>query len=202
MTPRDPAESHADRRRVQMLEAAAALISERGFADTRISDVAERAGVSSALVLYYFDTKDALLSEALRHSERMFDKIVSDRLSGADSLRDRLQVVVDLSCRPSAGQTLAWGLWIELWAQALHRPEIAAARLRLDDDWRAVIGRLVAKAVEAGEIPSVDVADFVVAFAALLDGLLIQVVLGDSEMDSDRAASIAMSFAATALHLS
>ena len=35
-----------DSRRVQMLEAAAQLIAERGLARTRIADVAERVGAS------------------------------------------------------------------------------------------------------------------------------------------------------------
>ncbi len=48
----------ADQRRDQMLSAALDVISERGFADTRIADIAERIGISPALVIYYFKTKD------------------------------------------------------------------------------------------------------------------------------------------------
>ena len=57
----------ADQRREQMLHAALEVISTRGYADTRIADVAERAGVSPALVIYYFKTKDHLLTEAIRY---------------------------------------------------------------------------------------------------------------------------------------
>ena len=59
-------EAVADVRRDQMLVAAAHLIAERGFSDTRIADVADRVGASPALVIYYFGTKDSLLTEALR----------------------------------------------------------------------------------------------------------------------------------------
>src|SRR5260370_29799445 len=59
----------ADQRRGQMLTAALDVISERGFADTRIADIAERIGISPALVIYYFKTKDQLLTEAIRHYE-------------------------------------------------------------------------------------------------------------------------------------
>src|SRR5258708_28478020 len=55
-------------RREQMLQAALEVIAERGYAETRIADVAERAGTSPALVIYYFKTRDQLLTEALRHS--------------------------------------------------------------------------------------------------------------------------------------
>ena len=65
-----PATENNEARRIEMLRAAAELICERGFGDTRIADVA--AGVSSALVIYYFGTRDRLLVDALRYSEESF----------------------------------------------------------------------------------------------------------------------------------
>src|SRR3954462_8002162 len=62
-------ERMADQRREQMLPAALEGIVERGYADPRIADVAERAGASPALVIYYFKTKDQLLTEAIRYLE-------------------------------------------------------------------------------------------------------------------------------------
>src|SRR6201994_3084187 len=59
----------AGERREQMLRAALEVIVERGYADTRIADVAERTGTSPALVIYYFKTRDQLLTEAIRYSE-------------------------------------------------------------------------------------------------------------------------------------
>src|ERR1700753_4410729 len=56
-------------RREQLLRAALEIIVTRGYADTRIADVAEHAGISPALVIYYFKTRDQLLTEALRYSE-------------------------------------------------------------------------------------------------------------------------------------
>ena len=80
-------EAVADVRRDQMLVAAAHLIAERGFSDTRIADVAERVGASPALVIYYFGTKDSLLTEALRWSERSFYAAVEDMLQQTPKLR-------------------------------------------------------------------------------------------------------------------
>ena len=69
----------ADVRRDQMLAAAATLIAERGFTETRIADVAARVGASPALVIYYFRTKDNLLTEALRWSESAwYDAVYAD----------------------------------------------------------------------------------------------------------------------------
>ena len=59
-------------RRQEILDAAAAVITERGLADTRIQDIAERCGVSPGLILYYFESKDRLLVEALIHANDTF----------------------------------------------------------------------------------------------------------------------------------
>ena len=59
-------------RRPQLLAAAADVIAERGLAGTRIADVAERVGTSSAAILYWFSSKDELLAEALIADEERF----------------------------------------------------------------------------------------------------------------------------------
>src|SRR4029079_18593575 len=88
-------------RRDQMLAAAAQLIAERGFSETRIADVATRVGASPALVIYYFGTKDSLLTEALRWSERAFYASVDAMLQETPALRDRIASLVAW-CLPDA----------------------------------------------------------------------------------------------------
>ena len=70
-----------------MLRAALAVIGERGFPETRIADVAERAGTSPALVIYYFKTKDNLLTEALRYAEDSWYDLGARRMAAIDSAR-------------------------------------------------------------------------------------------------------------------
>ncbi|MGZ8581880.1 MAG: helix-turn-helix domain-containing protein, partial [Actinomycetota bacterium] len=55
-------------RHQEILEAAARVITDRGLAETRIQDIAERCGVSPGLILYYFESKDRLLVEALTYA--------------------------------------------------------------------------------------------------------------------------------------
>src|SRR5215831_18789773 len=80
----------ADQRRGQMLHAALQVISERGFADTRIADIAERIGISPALVIYYFKTKDQLLTEAIRHYEDAWYAECTRRMNQMPTAVERL----------------------------------------------------------------------------------------------------------------
>ena len=192
-----------DQRREQMLEAAAEIIAQRGFSETRITDVARRVGASPALVVYYFGTKDSLLTEALRYSENAFYEVAAEMLAETPGLRERLETLVRLTCVPQTDNEVpgAWGLWFDLWAQAFRHPQVAKDRIELDARWRSTIARVVAEGVDAGEIGRVDASAFAVTWSALLDGLSIQVALEDPEVDPDRAFTIAMDFAVTALGL-
>jgi AcrR family transcriptional regulator len=199
-----PATEHNEARRVEMLRAAAELICERGFGDTRIADVAKRAGVSSALVIYYFGTRDRLLVDALRFSEESGYEAAEQMLSEVPSLRERLSLLIKWTCVPSADNEIpgAWGLWFDLWAQAFRHDEVKAGRVELDARWRGMIVDAIKSAEASAELDAaVDARMFALEFGALLDGLSIQVALEDPEVDSSIAYDIAMRFAERELNL-
>jgi AcrR family transcriptional regulator len=186
-----------------MLAAASTLIAERGFHDTRIADVATRVGASPALVIYYFGTKDSLLTEALRWSERSFYAETEEMLQATDRLRDRLETLVEWTLVPDKQESLTgdWGLWFDLWAQAFRHPEVKKDRAELDARWRSLLARIVQEAVDAGEIEPLDVESFAIMWGSLLDGLVVQVALDDPVVDYARARQIALGVACQELGL-
>src|ERR671922_2255195 len=112
--------SRLTRRRLEILEAAADVIRERGLCETRIADVARRAGASAALVLYYFDSKDRLLTEALTHAEDRFYLQTFHELTGLERAGDRLASLIDRSL-PAGGSGVMgdWRLWVEVGVRAV-----------------------------------------------------------------------------------
>src|SRR5258708_8483451 len=90
----------ADLRREQMLRAALEVIADRGYADTRIADVAERIGISPALVIYYFKTKDQLRTEAIRYSGDTWYANGQRRLAALPTASARVEEIVAMSCLP------------------------------------------------------------------------------------------------------
>jgi AcrR family transcriptional regulator len=197
MAAREHGDAVADVRRDQMLAAAATLIAERGFHDTRIADVAKRVGASPALVIYYFGTKDSLLTEALRWSERSFYAATEDMLQRTEKLRDRLELLVEWTLVADKTEDLTgdWGLWFDLWAQAFRHPEVKKDRAELDAQWRDLIARIVQDAVDDGEIAGLDVQSFAILWASLLDGLTVQVSLQDPVVTLSLARKLALDLA-------
>ena len=110
----------ADQRRGQMLRAAIEVIEERGFPETRIADVAARAGTSPALVIYYFKTKDQLLTEALRYAEDTWYEAGKRRMAAAQRGR-RLEELVAIEL-PEADQAAGHSCYGSSGAQSVRLP--------------------------------------------------------------------------------
>jgi AcrR family transcriptional regulator len=191
----------AEQRREQMLRAALDVIVERGYPDTRITDVAERAGTSPALVIYYFKTRDQLLTEALRYSEDAWYAAATRRMTAIDTSAGRLEEFIAMMCLPDpdAGAEDSWLLWLDLWAQSPRNPEVAAIRQKIDDNWRERIRSLVQTGQEAGEFAAVDADDFAVVLSALLYGFVVPIALEDPAVGPAQAFELTMRFAAGTL---
>jgi AcrR family transcriptional regulator len=167
-------------RKPQLLAAAAQVIAERGFAATRIADVAARAGTSAPGVLYWFGSREELLVEALTHAEDAFHDELSARVAELAGSAARLAALIEASV---GGED--WVLWMEMWTRALRDPDLAETRQRLDDRWRAQIAGVVAEGQEAGEFAGEDPERVALELAALIDGLAVQVALGDTAVTAE-----------------
>jgi AcrR family transcriptional regulator len=188
----------ADQRREQMLQAALEVIIERGYPDTRITDVAERAGASPALVIYYFKTRDQLLTEALRYSEDNWYASGTRRMAAIASGAGRLEEIVAMTCLPEEDTDAvgSWLVWLDLWAQSPRNAGVAAVRQKFDERWRETIRSIVLTGQETGEFAAVDADDFAVTLSALLDGFAVTIALDDSEVGPGRAFELTMQYAA------
>jgi AcrR family transcriptional regulator len=94
--PRSPEDNQQlkDARRTDILRAATRVFAKKGFAETKISDVAKEAGLSHGLVYHYFENKDAvfqaILEDKLAHSRRVMEE--DDSLPGGPLDRMRASV--------------------------------------------------------------------------------------------------------------
>ncbi|MGH2858863.1 MAG: TetR/AcrR family transcriptional regulator [Solirubrobacteraceae bacterium] len=180
-------------RRPQILATTVALIGERGLWDVRLADVARRAGISAASVVYYFGSKDQLFAEAIAAADDAFYEPLLAELGGLERGVDRVAALVERS------STSDWPLWMDLWVYSRRHPETAAAQQRFHDRWRRTIADVVRHGSERGEWTVADPDEVALRLSALTDGLAVHMVLGDAEHTPARYVS--MSLVAAALEL-
>ena len=99
-----------DERADRIIAAALVAFGEQGYADTKLTDIARRAGMSTSTVLRHFPSKDEIFREVVRTT-----------LLGSLSSRDEAAVP---ACQPSAADAVR-ALARRYWT-TMERPELAA----------------------------------------------------------------------------
>ncbi|QJT05408.1 TetR family transcriptional regulator [Streptomyces asoensis] len=159
-------------RREELLRAAIEQIEARGVAAVRIADVAAALGVSNALVLYHFSTKEKLVADAFAYAAEgdlaLLRKLVGRRTTALRRLRSAVRWYAP------TGQAKGWRLWIEGWAVSLREPALREVARDLDREWKAALAEVIAEGVAAGEFRCPDPAGTALRLTALLDGLAVQ----------------------------
>src|SRR6186997_540363 len=89
-------------RRKALIDATISAIGERGSLDVTMSDIAGRAGVSSALAHHYFGAKGDLLEATMRHLLADLGRDSITALWQAQTPRERVSAVISVNF--SAGQ--------------------------------------------------------------------------------------------------
>jgi AcrR family transcriptional regulator len=174
--------------RERILAAAMNRIASEGIDEVRIARIAMDAGVSTALVHYHFETREALLAEALEYSfEHAGDLRIGEEAQLGATHAERLAGMVDQCLPLDESLERDWVLWVELWLRAVRHPElrpIAEELYRRMRDWFAAA---IEAGVSAGEFAPCDPGDVADRTLALIDGFGIRALLGDSAMPLDRA---------------
>ncbi|HEX3090911.1 MAG TPA: TetR/AcrR family transcriptional regulator [Ilumatobacteraceae bacterium] len=153
-------------RKAQIVSAAAEVLSERGYANARVVDIAKVAGTSPAAILYWFDGKQGLLAEALAFRELEFHDRYTVRIEQAATASERLRILVEAMLRH-----YDWALWMELCVLALRDSAAAAERDRMDRRWRAMLRKVIRDGQQQGEFIDSDADETMFVLAALLDGM-------------------------------
>jgi AcrR family transcriptional regulator len=81
-----------DKRR-NILDAAIKVFARQGFHSTRVSDIADEAGVAYGLVYHYFDSKDEVLNELFTERWSLLLTAIEEADASAESPRSKLAAV-------------------------------------------------------------------------------------------------------------
>ena len=186
-------------RKPQIVAAAAEVLYERGLFDTRIGDIAERAGTSAATILYWFESKDRLLEEAVAYADQAF----YDRLWKGQGLisraSDRLVHLIDETSRGPGGLN-DYTLWMEIWVRARRDESVRSSYFELDRRQRELIAEIVRDGQRNGEfVAEADPDGVALSLSGLLDGLGVQVTLGQPDAPPQRMIDVCLAVASQAL---
>ena len=172
----------------EITNAALAAFAEKGYAATRVDDVAKRAGVSKGLLYLYFKTKEELFKSVIR-------SLVIPRI-------DRLTKIVDAS--EMSSEEFLRGPFLEFAKQLPGSPVSVVVRLMVAEGpkhpdlvsfyWDNVVSRglaiieeLLARGVRNGEFQKSAVSEQPQLFIMpVVFSVIFNLLFGERSMDTDK----------------
>jgi len=175
-----------EQRRQATIAAAVECFSKRGYYATKMDDVAAAAGMSKALIYYYFKNKQQLFLAVLDAWLAGFDSALT-LIDPAASASVKLRRLGQISVEMSEGATEVMTLLFEFWAHASREPTLMGEIGKTIRRYREWVAEVIEDGIRNGEFRTIDPALTAVWLFAALDGLLAHWIL-DERAFSLRAA--------------
>lgn len=146
------------RTRMRIMDAAARVLSRRGYAGARLSDIAAEADVQPSAIYYYFESREDLVEAVLRRGTvemRSHVSAVLETLPRTATAMERIDAAVEAHLRLSLQLSAYTTAAIRNIGQVPER--MRARQLAAESEYATLWRNLLAGAREAGAIdPSVD----------------------------------------------
>ncbi|MGV2901380.1 TetR family transcriptional regulator [Microbacterium sp. AGC62] len=181
--------------RERLLEAATACIAEYGYDGARVRDIAERAGLSPAAVLYHFDTRAKVLLAALEWATRRAAERREAILNDLPDAAGRLAGLISLSIPSTEIVRTELQIWNEYFTRRA-RGELPGADSEFASHYRRSFELVIEQGVSDNQFRTdpEQVPELIEELLALVDGLAIAILVGRPWMPVDRSVHIVSRF--------
>jgi len=176
-------------KRPRLVEAACSVFAEKGYASTRVADIAERAGVGKGTVYEYFTSKEELLFAVFESINMDISARMETALAAGGSTEEQLHILLRLGAEVISEQIDLQPVILDFWAasrgrdfEEKHRRAVVASYTF----FRNLVSDFIRDGQNRGEfINSVDAEALAITVVATVDGLGIQLFF-DRSIDPHR----------------
>jgi TetR/AcrR family transcriptional regulator, transcriptional repressor of bet genes len=175
-----------DERRQSLVEATARCLARHGAQGTTVRSICAEAGVSPGLLRHYFAGIDDCVAAAYRWTGDCVQTALKVAVEGAPAEpRTRLLAYLTASFAPPIADADLLSTWLAFWGLTKTDVRIAALHAEIYQDYRAGLELLIS-ACQPGDHRLT-----AVALTALVDGLWLELSLGNAPFTPDEANKLA-----------
>jgi AcrR family transcriptional regulator len=165
--------SKADKTRQLIVDKAARIFNQKGYAGTSMYDIVEATGLSKGGVYGNFRNKEAIAIAAFEHATKTVWRQVRERTAPIESYPDKLVEAIRFYKERVLNPPIEGGCPIQNMAVEMDdvNPEMRQKVVEAVDLWRLQVARTLEKGKEAGEIKAdIDIHKFAIQFIGTLEG--------------------------------
>jgi len=177
--------------------AASRVVARKGMAATRMVDIAREAGVSPAIIHYYFKSREAVILSALYWASEQWQARVDDPRSRSLDPVSRLRQVINESVPTNPDQRDEYFVWLDAWVASRTYTRFLPACSAISRSWTILVASILAEGEAAGVFHlAASASEVAQRFVSLANDLGFRCVVGYEEMPPAAARRILTRFAA------
>jgi AcrR family transcriptional regulator len=181
----------ADERRLALIDACAATLARKGVHGTSVREICATAGVSPGLLRHYFSGIDELVADI----GAQVQAALNDAVEAADPTPEaRLIAYLTASFAPPIADADLLSTWLAFWSLTRTDAKIAHLHDEIYAENRITLERLL-----DAHAPGSDHRLTAIALTALVDGLWLELSLGNAPFTPDEATALAARWLAALL---
>jgi AcrR family transcriptional regulator len=179
----------ADERRAQIIQAALACFTRKGYNNTTMDDIVAESGLSKGSLYWYFKSKDDLFAEALLSVAMDVSQETMAALEQWSTASDKLRAIGQATVEFAEKVEGYFSLLLEFWVSGPRREEAAQSWIGLLIQYKDIVVEVVEEGVRNGEFKPVDAEQLVWAMMAAYDGLAAYTMF-IPDMDLERVSQV------------
>src|SRR3954452_14193926 len=184
-------ERQREEREVLILQAAEAVLTEKGYYDTSIDEIAARVGIAKGTVYLHFPSKEELVVALVERQLMTFIDTVEQAVGQGASARERLENILRVTYGGSHGART------RLFLSLSNSPDVRARLFEKQgtlrdhlDRFTAQIAAIIEDGKATGELdPELPTAVMVTTFVGLLSPKAYEQILREKQLSSEELVS-------------
>jgi len=161
-------------KRLALLKAAFREVAEKGFSEVTLEDIADRAGVSKGVILYYFSSKEDFFLQLFGWLIDSIHARMRDAVAAATDPVDKVKALVALIFPSPSKNRAFFRAYIDLCGLASRKESFRAIGERFYSGCRDIDRGIVDEGMRQGRFLLRDAAEAASTVRAIFDGLMLQ----------------------------
>ena len=173
----------AAERKDQIVRATAECITQFGYHNFSMQDVARTAGVSKGIIHYYFLNKDDLMMAVLDRVAGDIERVLSTDMDAIDDPVEKLRIFMAVSFRIVRNTKEYYQVNMDFWTQINQKDEVRQVIARHYAKFRESCARVIQEGIGKGLFKKVDPILYASYIISVVDGISLQWLFDENVFD-------------------
>jgi TetR/AcrR family fatty acid metabolism transcriptional regulator len=182
-------------KKFEIMHAAMHVFAKKGLVKTKMTDIADEAGIGKGTIYEYFRSKEEIFGTAFSYFFKKMNSMVSEALATTDDPVEQLRLLVDRSLRSflHEGSDFA-GIMMDFWAEGIRNKDQKIIEMinmgKIYEDYRRMIRSILENGIKKKIFRPLNTLYTSAIFIAAFDGIVLQWIMDRELIDLEKTADV------------